>query len=63
MTSDKERENLIQMLVGSLQTTPFSVEFKVKKRPAGIKIIYEVTQEYMDSMVNAAHAAAQNKKQ
>ena len=33
-----------------LRTSPFQVEFKVKKKPAGIKVIYEVTQEQMDKI-------------
>ena len=32
----------------------FQVEFKVKKKPAGIKIIFEVTQEYMNQMMEKA---------
>ena len=48
MTDEEKRDEVIQSLVKLLQTTPFSVEFKVKKKPAGIKIIFEVTQEQMD---------------
>lgn len=33
-----------------LQTTPFTFEFKVVKKPKGIKIIHEVTQEEMDAL-------------
>ena len=33
-----------------LRTSPFQVEFKVKKKPAGIKVIIEVTQEQMNGI-------------
>lgn len=35
-----------------LRTTSFQVEFKVKKKPAGIKITIEVTQEQMDCLAD-----------
>lgn len=35
-----------------LRTMPFQVDFKVKKKPQGIKIVIEVTQEQMDDMVD-----------
>lgn len=54
MTPEEQREQTIQSLVEVLRRMPFSVEFKVKKKPQGIKIIYEVTQEYMDAMIKKA---------
>jgi len=33
---------------------PFKVEFKVKKKPQGIKVIVEVTQEHMNFMLQNA---------
>ena len=33
---------------------PFNVEFKVKKKPQGIKVIVEVTQEHMNFMLQNA---------
>lgn len=50
MTTEEKREQVIQGLTGLLQSTPFTVEYKVKKKPQGIKVIIEVTQEQMDSM-------------
>lgn len=50
MTTDEEREQTIQGLADMLRTSPFSVSFKVKKKPAGIKIAIEVTQEQMESI-------------
>lgn len=42
------RQKVIESITGMLQTTPFTFEFKVVKKPKGIKIIHEVTQEEMD---------------
>ena len=50
-TEEEKREQVIQDLAEELRRTPFSLEFKVKKKPAGIKIIFEVTQEEMDAML------------
>ena len=44
------RERIIQGLVNMLRRMPFQTEFKVKKKPAGIKIIVEMTQEQMDNI-------------
>ncbi len=51
---DFQREQVIQNITENLQTSPFTVEFEVKKKPNGIKIIYEVTQERMDEMMKKA---------
>ena len=48
---DEQRDQFIQGLVKILESTPFTLEFKVKKKPAGVKIIYELTQEEMDAIV------------
>ena len=50
MTTEEKREQVIQNITEMLQNNPFTFEFKVKKNPAGIKVIYEVTQEQMDRM-------------
>lgn len=54
MTQEEQREQVIQNLTDMLRHNPFTFEFKVKKKPAGIKVIYEVTQEEMDAMMNDA---------
>ena len=48
--TDEKREQIIQSLADMLRTSPFQVELKVKKKPAGIKVVIEVTQEQMDRM-------------
>ena len=54
MTTEEKREQVIQNITEMLQHNPFTFEFKVKKKPAGIKVIYEVTQEQMDRMMEKA---------
>lgn len=54
METEEKREQAIQNITEMLRTSPFTFEFKVKKKPAGIKIIYEVTQEQMDEIVSKA---------
>lgn len=49
-TKEVKREQVIQMVAEMLRHNAFSVEFKVKKKPAGIRIIYETTQEELDRM-------------
>lgn len=50
MTTEEKREQTIQGLADMLRTSPFQVEFKAKKKPAGIKVIIEVTQEQMEGI-------------
>lgn len=50
MTEEK-REQTIQAIADMMRTTGFDVELQVKKKPKGIKVIIEVTQEQMDVMV------------
>ena len=50
MTTEEKREQTIQGIADMLRTSPFQVKFKVKKKPAGIKVIIEVTQEQMDGL-------------
>ena len=50
MTTEEKREQTIQGIADMMRSTSFQVEFKVKKKPAGIKIIIEVTQEQMEGL-------------
>ena len=54
MTAEEQRERAIQSLVGMLRTTAFTVDFEVKEKPHGIKVIVEVTQEQLDMMLHKA---------
>ena len=62
MTQEEKREQVIQNLADMLRTTPFTFEFKVKKNPKGIKVIYEVTQDEMDAMMKKAAEEHKAKK-
>ena len=46
-----------------LRHNAFSFEFKVKKNPKGIKIVYEVSEETMNQMVNYGLEEHRKKKQ
>ena len=50
MTTEEKREQVIQGLTNLLQSTQFTVEYKVKKKPKGVKVIIEVTQEQMEAL-------------
>ena len=49
--NEEAREQVIQNIVDWLRSEPFTFEFKVAKKPKGIKVIYEVTQEEMDVLI------------
>ena len=51
MTQEEQREQVIQSLANMMRTTDFTSEFKVVKKPKGIKVIIEVTKEQMDAMM------------
>jgi hypothetical protein len=53
-TEEETREQLIEQIADMLRNEPFTFEFKVCKKPKGIKIIYEVTQEGMDCIMTNA---------
>ena len=50
--TDEKREQAIQAIADMMRDSGFDVELKVKKKPAGIKVIIEVTQEQMDAMMD-----------
>lgn len=51
MKQDERREEIILGIEKMLRHLPFTFEYKVKKKPAGIKVICEVTQEQMEKML------------
>lgn len=54
MSEEDIIEEAIQNVANLLRTTPFTFEFRVKKKPQGIKIIYEITQSHMDEVLRSA---------
>ncbi len=51
MTKEEQREQTVQTIADMMRTSPFSVEFRVKKKPTGIKVIIEVTDEQMHEIM------------
>ena len=51
MTKEEQREQIIQNIANHLRRYPFTFEFKVVKKPKGIHIIHEVTQEELDAAI------------
>ena len=51
MTIEEGREQAILGLAEMMRSTHFTVEFKVKKKPAGIKVVIELTQDQMDDIM------------
>lgn len=45
------REQVIQKIAAQLRETYFKVEFNVVEKPVGIHIIYDVTREQMDELI------------
>lgn len=54
MTKEEEREQVILGIANMMRKTNFTFEFKVKKNPTGIKVIYEVTQEQLNAIMKGA---------
>lgn len=54
MTPERQREKAIRSVTELLWIYHFKLEYKVKKKPQGIKVIIEVTQESMDFMLQHA---------
>ena len=53
---------MIQGITEMLKINPFTFEFKVKKKPTGIKVIYEVTQEQLNKVMNQMKQDWEKKK-
>ena len=54
VSQEEQREQVIQNITGMLRRNPFTFEFKVVKKPKGIKVIYEVTKEELSAVMNKA---------
>ena len=64
MTREEQmREQAIQNVAQLLRDNPFSLEFKVVKKPKGIKVIYEVTQEEMDMLLHQTKERYERERQ
>lgn len=54
MTQDEKREEVIQAIADMLRVSSFTFEYKVKKKPQGLKVVREVTQEELDEILKNA---------
>lgn len=54
--NEEMRETVIGKITQMLHEVPFTFEFKVKKKPTGIKVIYECTQEALDAAMKEVAA-------
>lgn len=52
--ADRQHEQVVESLANMLRTTPFTSEFKVVKQPKGIRVVIEVTQEQMNTLMQQA---------
>lgn len=52
---DEKKEFAINLVTNMMRTQPFSIEFKVKKKPQGMKIMFEVTEAEMQAIINRAN--------
>jgi len=51
MTLEEQREQVVQGIADLLRNHPFTFEYKVKTKPKGIKVIFEVTQEQLTEIM------------
>lgn len=51
MTQDQKIDALVDQLGKMMHYTPFTIEYKAKKKPKGIRIILEITQEEIDALM------------
>ena len=51
MTQNQKINALVKQLGKMMHYTPFTIEYKAKKKPKGIRIILEITQEEMDVLM------------
>lgn len=54
MATEDKREAVIQNITEMLRRIGFTFEYVVKKKPKGIRIICEVTQEQMNTIIENA---------
>lgn len=62
MTKEEQREKVIEDIADLLRCSSFSFEYRVKKKPEGIKVISEVTQEQLNAIMAKAKKTKQEKQ-
>lgn len=63
MTKEELREKVIEGIADLLRCSSFSFEYRVKKKPEGVKVISEVTQEQLDAIMANAKKTKQEKQE
>ena len=58
--AEEKREQVVQKIADLMRTSPFNVEYRAKKKPKGIKVIIEVTEEQMNYVVEQAKKTNKN---
>ena len=53
MDEKEKRDFVIDLISDVLRTHDFEIIYKVKKKPKHIKIVYEVTDEEMQDIINS----------
>ena len=62
LEEEQQRERVIQGITEMLKINPFTFEYRVKKKPAGMKVICEVTQGQLNEMMNQVKQDWEKKK-
>jgi hypothetical protein len=62
MTKEEQREKVVEGIADLLRHSSFSFEYRVKKKPKGIKVISEVTKEQLDAIMAKVKEKKQNKR-
>lgn len=55
MDEKEKRDFAINLVTDVMRTHPFDLVFKVKKKPKCMKIVFEVTEEDLQSFINRAN--------
>lgn len=53
MNEKEKRDFVINLVTNVMRTHPFDIVFKVKKKPKCMKIVFEVTDEEMQDIINS----------
>ena len=55
MDKKEKRDFAINLVSNMMRTQPFSIVYKIKKKPQGMKIVFEVTEAEMQTIINRAN--------
>ena len=55
MDEKEKRDFAINLVTDVMRTHPFDIVYKIKKKPKCMKIVFEVTDEELQSFINRAN--------